>query len=550
MANDNSATVSTLATKRIMGNDADNFDAVIVGAGFAGMYMLHNLVNLGVKVLAIEEASEVGGTWYWNRYPGARCDVESIEYSYSFSEEIQQGWEWTDRYSKQPEILAYANHVADKLSLRPFIKFDTRVVAAKYNESSRVWSITTDEGRIYFARYFIMATGTLSSINQPRFEGLNSYKGNWYITGRWPRTEVDFSGKRVGIIGTGSSAVQAIPVIAKQAKHLTVFQRTPNYSIPAENKPLDPHEVANIKANYSQIRAKAKENRAGIAMMEVGTKRALETSQEEREKEYARRWRAGGTGFTAAYTDIMEKEAANETAAEFVRDQIRRSVHNSVTAEMLSPKNAIGCKRLCADTDYYITYNRDNVTLIDVNKTPIKRLVSTGLKTSERIFHLDAIIFAMGFDAMTGAILAVDIRGKSGELLKDKWIHGPQTYLGLSCNGFPNMFTITGPGSPSVLSNMMTSIEQHVEWITECIKFMTSSGKTEIEANLMAQDEWMDHVEEVANKTLRYSCNSWYVGANIPGKKRVFLPYAGGLPAYSEKCLQVASAHYQGFSVR
>ena len=529
--------------------ETGEYDALIVGAGFSGMYMLYRLVNLGLRVRVIEEASGVGGTWYWNRYPGARCDVESMEYSYSFSEELQQEWSWSHRYSTQPEILEYANYVADKFDLRSLIKFNSRVISAHYDETSHKWSVATDRGDQFVARYCVMATGTLSSVNNPKFAGLDSYKGDWYVTGRWPKTGVDFTGQRVGIIGTGSSAVQAIPVIAKQAKHLTVFQRTPNYSIPANNRPLEAEEIANIKAHYPEIRAKAKQGRAGIAYTEVGTQSALEVSQEEREKEFQRRWDKGGTGFVAAYTDIGLDQDANDTAAEFVKGQIRRTVHDPLTAELLCPTNPIGCKRLCADTDYYLTYNRDNVSLIDVGNDPIEQLVAEGLKTTDKIFSLDAIVFAIGFDAMTGALLAIDIRGKSGRSLRDKWSDGPRTYLGLSIEGFPNMFTITGPGSPSVLSNMITSIEQHVDWITQCIKYLDSTEKEEIEANLDSENEWMDHVEEIASGTLRYNCNSWYVGANIPGKKRIFMPYAGGLPRYMEKCQQVAVDGYQGFTI-
>ena len=524
-------------------------DALIVGTGFAGMYMLYRLRSLGLKVLAVDEASGVGGTWYWNRYPGARCDVESMEYSYSFSEELQQEWEWSDRYSVQPEILEYANHVADKFNLRSLIRFNSRITSAHYDEDYQSWDITTEGGEIYKAKYCVMATGTLSSVNNPKFDGWESFQGDWYVTGRWPHSNVDFAGKTVGIIGTGSSAVQAIPVIAGQAKHLTVFQRPPNYSIPANNRPLDSQEVSKFKRDYSSTREKARQNRAGIASMVVGNKSVLEVTEEERVRELEKRWAEGGTNFLAAFNDIGIDEGSNEIVAEFVRSKIRKTVKDPATAALLAPTNTIGCKRLCADTDYYETYNRPNVTLLDVNKTPIVKIVERGVETTEAIYNFDVIIYAIGFDAMTGALLSIDIAGRSGLSLKDKWSEGPKAYLGLTIEGFPNMFTITGPGSPSVLSNMMTSIEQHVDWISRCIDYMEKSGKNEIEALPDFENDWIDHVEETASETLRYSCNSWYVGANIPGKRRIFMPYSGGLDRYTKKCNEVAARGYEGFQL-
>ena len=524
-----------------------NYDAIIVGAGFGGMYMLHSLNKLGLKTLILEEGKGVGGTWYWNRYPGARCDVQSIEYSYSFSDELQQEWEWSHKYSTQPEILEYANHVADRFNLREHIRFNERVLSAEYVENSKIWKLETNSGNIYQSRYCVMATGSLSSINKPKFPGIDSYTGDWYITGKWPHEKIDLSGKTVGIIGTGSSAVQSIPILAENSKHLTVFQRTANYSIPANNKPLDPEEIRYVKDNYFSIREKQRQGKAGVAFNNMGTKSALEVSKEERLNEYQKRWDMGYSGFISAYTDIGINEDANETAAEFVRSKIREIVKDPVKAEILSPKNAIGCKRLCADTNYFETYNKENVSLIDVNETPIVSLVPEGVKTTEKIFNFDVVVFAIGFDAMTGALLSINIKGKNGKQLTNKWSEGPRSYLGLCIEGFPNMFTITGPGSPSVLGNMMVAIEQHVEWITKCIKDMESDGKTEIEAQEDAENEWMDHIEEVATHTLRYSCNSWYVGANVPGKKRVFMPYIGGYDVYREKCNEIASEEYSGF---
>lgn len=530
-------------------NTSEDLDVLIVGAGFSGIYMLYNLLKSGLKVLAVDEASGVGGTWYWNRYPGARCDGESMEYSYSFSEELQQEWKWEDRYSSQSQILEYINYVADKFDLRRFIQFNSKVQSLYYDETTNGWLITTDSEQTYFARYCIMATGTLSSVNKPSFEGLDTYKGESYLTGRWPKHEVNFKNKTVGVIGTGSSGVQTIPVIATQAKHLTVFQRTPNYSVPAMNRPLGDDEIRNIKENYSYIRKKARNSEAGVAYPEDGTLKALEVSKDERDHEFQKRWTRGGVDFIASFVDIMTNESANDSAADFVRSKIRNIVDDEKIAELLTPQDIIGCKRLCADTDYYATYNRENVALIDLSSTPILRFVENGIQTSKETFELDAVVFAMGFDAMTGALLGIDIKGKSGMSLKDKWVNGPRNYLGISVAGFPNMFTITGPGSPSVLTNMMTAIEQHIEWVTDCITFMESSGKKEIEASLDAEKSWMDHVEEVALTTLNYGCNSWYLGANIPGKNRIFMPYAGGIPAYTQKCQDVASSGYSGFNL-
>ena len=524
-------------------------DVLIVGAGFAGMYMLYKFREQGLSVQVLDEASGVGGTWYWNRYPGARCDVESMEYSYSFSDDLQQEWNWSHRFSTQPEILKYANHVADRFSLREWIEFESRVESMVYSDQDNLWETVTDSGAVYKSRYCVMATGTLSSVNKPQFKGIAVFKGESYVTGRWPHESVDFSGKKVAIIGTGSSAVQAIPVIAAEAKTLTVFQRTANYSIPAQNRPLSSEEIEEVKAEYPEIRAKARSNRAGIASMEIGSHSALDVGDIDRNAEFNRRWQEGGTNFLAAYNDIGINANSNKKAADFVISKIHEAVKDPEVADLLSPSNTIGCKRLCADTDYYETYNRENVSLVDVNKTPIERIVEEGVKTSDKVYEFDIIIFAIGFDAMTGALMAIDIKGRDGYSLKEKWTNGPRTFLGLCSERFPNMFMITGPGSPSVLSNMMTSIEQHVEWISECVAYMYSNGYSAIEPIIDSENKWMDHVEEIAAETLRYSCNSWYVGANIPGKKRVFLPYAGGLPQYTDKCNEVVAGEYEGFSI-
>ncbi|MCH2506948.1 MAG: NAD(P)/FAD-dependent oxidoreductase [Dehalococcoidia bacterium] len=539
----------------------EKVDVLVVGAGFAGMYILKMLKDAGYDVLVVEEADGVGGTWYWNRYPGARCDVPSLEYSYGFSDELQQEWEWSSKYSTQPEILEYANHVADRFDLKRYIRFGQRVMSATYLEESKSWYVVTSSGNQFESKYCIMATGSISAINKPKFAGLDSFKGDWYLTGRWPHENVDLSGKSVGIVGTGSSGVQTIPMLAQKAKHLTVFQRTANYSIPARNRPLDPEEVKEIKNNYGAVRERQRDTRAGIMVrveddfdnyitVNPGMKSALEVSEEERTKEYQERWEKGFHGFLAGYTDIGLNEDANETAAEFVRSKIRETVKDPATAEILSPKNAIGCKRLCADTNYFETYNRDNVLLIDLNETPIETLVPEGIKTSDKVFELDVVVFATGFDALTGALTSIDISGRQGRKLADKWSDGPRSFLGLAVEGFPNLFTITGPGSPAVLGNVLMAIEQHVEWVFQCIDDMESSGKTEIEADMVSEDEWMDHVEDLASETLRYSCNSWYVGANVPGKKRVFMPYTGGYDVYRKKCKDIADHGYAGFTLR
>jgi cyclohexanone monooxygenase len=522
-------------------------DVVIVGAGFAGMYMLHRVRRLGMSAAVFEAGAGVGGTWYWNRYPGARCDVESMQYSYSFSPELQQDWQWSELFASQPEILRYANHVADRLDLRRDIRFETRVTEARFDEAAHRWNIRTDRGEHVSARHCVMATGCLSTARVPDFEGLASFKGKTYHTGHWPHEGVDFAGQRVGIIGTGSSAIQAIPVIAEQAAHLTVFQRTPNFSIPSRNGQMTPDYERAWKSAYPQRRDQAREARTGI-LNDPNDKSALEVSDEERQREYEARWAAGGTSFMAAFNDLIFSQPANDTAAEFVRNQIRRIVRDPAVAELLAPKNhPIGTKRICVDTDYYQTYNRANVTLIDVKSAPITEITPNGLRAGEREYEFDSIVFATGFDAMTGALTRVDIRGRNGLALRDKWEAGPRTYLGMMTAGFPNLFMITGPGSPSVLSNMIVSIEQHVDWISDCIAWLRTRRLDCIEASVEAEDAWVDHVNEVAFSTLYPSANSWYMGANIPGKPRVFMPYIGGVGAYRGICSDIAAKGYEGF---
>ncbi len=523
-------------------------DAVIVGAGFAGLYMLHRLRGMGLSALVLEAGDGVGGTWYWNRYPGARCDVESIQYSYQFSEELQQEWEWSERYAPQPEILRYAEHVADRYDLRRDIRFDTRVKTPVYDNGVGRWRLEAEDGARFTATWCIMATGCLSAANLPEIPGRDVFAGATYHTGHWPHDAVDFTGLRVGVIGTGSSAIQSIPIIAGQAAHLTVFQRTPNYTIPARNAPLDPELLRRVKADYPALRRQARRMPNGIAFR-PNPQSALAATPEERRREYEARWKEGGLTFMGAFNDLILDPDANATAAEFVRERIREIVTDPEIAEALCPSNVIGCKRLCVDTDYYRTFNRANVTLVDVARSPIEAITPTGVRVGGVDHPFDAIVYATGFDAMTGALLRIDIRGEGGRALREKWDGGPRAYLGLATTGFPNLFMITGPGSPSVLTNMLPSIEQHVDWIADCLGHLRGRGLTRIEAELAAEDAWVAHVNEVAGGSLRSTCSSWYVGANVPGKPRVFMPYIGGFPAYVDRCEAIAANGYEGFAL-
>lgn len=525
------------------------FDVVIVGAGFAGMYMLHRVRGLGFSARLFEAGSGVGGTWFWNRYPGARCDVESMEYSYQFDEALQQEWQWSERYAPQPEILKYANHVADRFGLREDMRFNTRVSAAAFDESGGRWIVRTDDGGEISARFLIMATGCLSSTNKPAFEGIESFAGECYHTGQWPHDDVDFSGKRVGVIGTGSSAIQAIPIIAQRAKSLVVFQRTATYSVPARNAPLDPDYEARIKADYAGFRARNSlmPNAFGSSFPRNEAS-ALETEPQERTRAFEARWHRGGLGFMGAFGDLILDGKANEMAAGFVREKIRGIVRDPAVAQLLAPRQVIGCKRLCIDTGYYRTFNRPNVRLVDISHSPIEAITPTGVRTGGQKFELDCIVFATGFDAMTGTLLRIEIRGCGGKTLNEKWQAGPRTYLGLGTAGFPNLFTISGPGSPSVLTNMMVSIEQHVNWIADCLAYMRARGHALIEPRSEAEDEWVAHVNAVADRTLYPRCNSWYLGANVPGKTRVFMPLVS-FPPYVQKCIEVVDRGYEGFAL-
>ena len=528
---------------------ATSLDVAIVGAGVAGLYAIHRLRQSGLKVRAYEAGDGVGGTWFWNRYPGCRCDVESMEYSYSFSNELQQDWQWPERYGTQPEILRYVNHVAERFDLMRDAQLNTRITSANFDRDSKFWTLVSEQGETIVAPYCIMATGNLSTPQVPDFPGLEDYKGDWYHTGMWPKEGVDFTGLRVGVIGTGSSGVQMIPHIAKQAKHLHVFQRTANFSLPARNMPLDPDKERKHKSEYEERRKAAYDTPFGIAGYPPPDKTAEEASETERNAQYEAKWAEGGSiSFLFSYTDLLLDKAANDTASEFVRNKIRATVKDPETAETLCPNDhPIGTKRLILDTNYYETYNRENVTLVNVRKAPIQAITETGLRTSEAEYELDAIAFATGFDAMTGAMKEIDIRTSDGPSIQEKWADGPQTYLGIMIHGFPNMFMVTGPGSPGVKSQMILSCEQHVNWIADCIDSMRASGQTSIEPTAEAEAEWGQHVVEVGDSTLYPLANSWYMGANIPGKTRVFMPYVGGVHAYTQKITEVVDNGYEGF---
>ncbi|MGL4542133.1 MAG: flavin-containing monooxygenase, partial [Polymorphobacter sp.] len=524
-------------------------DVVVVGAGFAGMYMLHRLRGLGMSAKVFEAGSGVGGTWFWNRYPGARVDIQSLEYSFSFSEELEREWSWSERYAPQAELLGYANHVADRYDLRRDIALETRVVTAHFDEAAGRWTVTTDRGETVCARHVVMATGCLSVPTDVDFLGLGSFKGTVYRTSRWPHEGVDFTGQRVGIIGTGSSAIQSIPIIAEQATQLTVFQRTPNYSVPAHNQPLDPAVVADWDANRTRYRAERLYTAGGFwnAPRDVLT---ADEAPEQRTAEYEKRWQVGGFEMLGGYADMGVDPEANKVAAEFAAAKIRELVRDPKVADLLTPKDyPFATKRLCVDTNYYVTYNRDNVSLVDLKATPIETITPTGLRTSGGDYTFDSIVLATGFDAMTGALARIDIRGRGGETLKDHWADGPRTYLGLMVAGFPNLYTITGPGSPSVLTNMIMSIEQHVDFIADTLAAMAGRQQATIEPTAAAEAEWGTHVNELAYMTLYPQANSWYMGANVPGKPRVFLPYAGGLGVYREICDRIVADDYRGFAL-
>jgi cyclohexanone monooxygenase len=471
-----------------------------------------------------------------------------MQYSYSFSEELQQEWSWSERYSPQPEILKYANHVADRFNLRPDIQFDTSVERAEFDERANVWSVTTSDGKTVTAKFVVLATGCLSNARKPDIKGLDRFKGKIYHTGHWPHEAVDFTGQRVAVIGTGSSGIQAVPVIAEQAKHLTVFQRTANFSIPARNAALSAEERDWFRQNYSDVRRFAREQARNGIYTQLPDRGALDDGDNERRAKYEASWQHGGVVFMAVYNNVLLDKAANDTAADFVRGKIAEIVKDPTTAKLLQPNNhPIGSKRICVDSDYFAAFNRPNVELVDIKSNPIEEITETAVRVGGKDHEADAIVLATGFDAMTGSVAKIDIVGRNGQTLNQKWAEGPKTYLGLMSAGFPNLFIITGPGSPSVLSNMIVSIEQHVDWIADCLAYMRDNGLATMEAQTAAEDKWVAHVNEVAYTTLFPQANSWYMGANIPGKPQVFMPYIGGVPVYREICNDVAAKGYEGF---
>lgn len=525
-------------------------DTIVIGAGFAGLYTVHELTRNGFTVQAFEAGSGVGGTWYWNRYPGARCDVESLFYSYTFDSDLINEWDWSERYATQPEILRYAEWVADRLDLKRHFSFDTRVECATFDEKTSTWEISTSDGRRARAKYLITAVGCLSASSVPPFDGVDDFAGRILHTGDWPHGTVDFTGQRVAVIGTGSSGIQVIPKIAEQAARLTVFQRTPNYSLPARNRPLYSDERIAARKNHVEIREMVRKSALG-QVVPFGHQRIGEVSAETRHSILERSWQGGGNLLLSSFSDNITDLESNELVARFVRKKIETIVDDPQTAEILTPVDyPIGAKRICIDTDYFATYNLPHIELVDVRKDPISGITPRGVVTAQRQFEFDTLVLATGYDAMTGPLTRIDIRGRAGVSLAERWQEGAKTYLGLGVADFPNLFTITGPGSPSVLVNMFAAIEQHVEWIIECLVHLREHDIDQIEADRAAQDAWSEHVNDVAAQTIFVHAKSWYRGSNIEGKAEVFLPYPGGLIAYRDKCDQVTAAGYEGFTLR
>ena len=526
-------------------------DVVVVGAGMAGLYLLHRLRGAGMSAVALDVADDVGGTWYWNRYPGARCDIQSLDYQYSFDPELDAEWEWSEKYATQLEILRYLQHVAERYDLRRDIRFETRVDRAVWDDAASVWRVHTDRGDTMSCRHYVMATGTLSVPKEPDIAGADRFDGDVYFTGRWPHDDVDFTGKRVAVIGTGSSGIQSIPIIAEQADQLTVFQRTPNYSMPAGNGPIPDAKREAVAADRDAYRESARWSRAGVPTPQP-TESVFAVGPDERRRRFEEAWQAGELlAPSGTFTDLGLNEAANDTFAGFVRDKIRTVVDDPETAELLCPTTyPFGTKRPCLDTRYFQTYNLPHVRLVDLRSTPIRTITETGIEIDGETMEFDAVVFATGFDAMTGALVGVDIVGRDGITLKEKWDQGPLTYLGLTSVGFPNLFMVTGPGSPSVLSNMAVSIEQHVDWIVDTLADMREHGYESIEPTEIAEAGWVQHVNDCADITLYPKANSWYMGANVPGKPRVFLPYVGGVGTYRATCDRVVEEGYLGFRRR
>jgi cation diffusion facilitator CzcD-associated flavoprotein CzcO len=524
-------------------------DAVVVGAGFAGLYALHKLRAQGLSVRVIEAAPELGGTWYFNRYPGARCDVESVDYCYSFSDELQQEWNWSEKYATQAEILRYLNWVADKLDLRHDITLNTRVASVLLDETTLRWTLSTDGGEVLTARFCLMATGPLSAAMTPNFDGLDTFAGEIYHTAHWPDEDVDFYGKRVAVIGTGSSGIQSIPIIAEQAAQLYVFQRTPNYSIPAGNRPLLAEELDEIKAGYAERRRLSWRSGGGSPHI-TAPKPTMEFTPEERRAAFEKRWQLGGVLYSKTFPDQMTDMVANDEARKFYEEKIRAVIDDPAVADLLIPDDhPIGTKRICTDSNYFQAFNKPNVSLISVRATPIESVDAAGINTSVAHYDLDAIVFATGFDAMTGALAKIDIVGRAGARLSDDWAHGPRSYLGLGVDGFPNLFLISGPGAPAVLANMVLHAEAHVNWIADAIAYLDDHAYTAIEATPDAVDGWGAELARRAEASLFTKANSWYLGANVPGKPRVFMLFLGGFAAYNDICAEVADAGYKGFDL-
>jgi cyclohexanone monooxygenase len=524
-------------------------DLLIVGAGFGGLYMLHTARQRGLKARVIEAADGVGGTWYHNRYPGARVDIQSLEYSFGFDDALQQEWSWSERYAAQPELLAYANHVADRYRLRDGIDLNTRLVGAEWDEAAQCWQARADDGRTWSARHLVLATGPLSTPSTPDFPGIADFQGRVLHTARWPKDAVDLRGQRVGVIGTGSSGVQTITTIAPEVAQLTVFQRTPSYAVPAHNGPLDRALEARIKADYPGFRERNRAMMGGFgSLLPPNRFSAFSVSAEERERMFEERWQIGGFGLLGTFSDLIVNPEANELAGEFVRNKIRQAVHDPATAAALCPTHPIGCKRLCVDTGYYATFNRPNVRLVDLQTAPIERFTAGGLVTGGEEHALDTIVLATGFDAMTGTLLRLDLRGRGGLRLQDKWHAGPLNYLGLCVAGFPNLFNISGPGATAAFTNVIVAIEHQVQWIADTLDMLRERGIGAIEATPDAEADWVAHVNAVAGRTIYLNCNSWYLGANIPGKPRMFMPLFG-FPAYVQRCAEVQQQGFAGFAL-
>lgn len=525
-----------------------DYDVVIVGAGFAGMYQLHKLRQQGMTAHVYETGDDVGGTWFWNRYPGARVDIESHHYSFSFDKDLQQEWDWKERYSPQPELLKYAQHVAERFDLRKDISFSTKVTAMDWDDEARTWTVTTDPGEPVTCRYVILATGTLSVPQKPKFEGLEDFKGELYYTSSYPKEGVDLSGKKVGVIGTGSSGLQTITAIAPEVGELTVYQRTPSYSMPAHNHELTDEDRQKVKANYDEIRTKDFAAGVGFDDGQSANVNAADLPPDEVRAQQDKFYEYGGLAYGFSYGDILINPQTNDSFAEYVREKIRERVNDPKLAEKLTPRTYPICsKRMCVDTGYFEVYNQENVELVDIHEQPIEKFVENGIVAGGNLREHDLIILATGFDAMTGAITNIDITA-GGEKLGDKWAHGPHTYLGLFSSGYPNLLMITGPQSPSVLTNMMTSIEYHVDWISRLLKDMKDAGLSKIDARPEAEEQWVKANNDIAATTLMPQANSWYMGANIPGKERVFMPFVGGHDTYTAICEGIAVAgNYHGF---